>query len=425
MMKKTIDLLLVNAAQVVTCAGPTGPKRGLAMQDVGLIEAGAVAVDQGTITAVGPTAELQAAYEAAQVLDVDGRAVCPGLVDCHTHTVYGGDRVHEFELRLQGATYMEIMAAGGGIVSTMQQTRAAPAAALARAARRRLDQMLALGSTTVEIKTGYGLDPAAELKMLQVIEGLAQDHPCTLVPTFLGAHTLPPEFKEDGDGYVQQVMAEMLPQVAGWYRQSAFAAAEVPLFIDVFCEDHAFDVAQSRRILQAGQAAGLPAKIHVDQFNALGGLEMALSLGAVSADHLDVTGQDGFRLLAESDTISVLLPAVSFHLGLPYAPGRGLIDAGAAVALATDLNPGSAPCLSLPFVMAAACRYQNLSPAEALNAVTLNAAHALGLGRRLGSIEPGKMADLLVLEEADYRHLAYFLGGNPVAQVIKGGRLVR
>ena len=241
---------------------------------------------------LAPRLTCEAYYEARQTIDARGKAVCPGFVDSHTHTVYGGDRAHEFELRIKGASYMEIMAAGGGIVSTMRHTREASVDELAASARKRLDEMLALGSTTVEIKTGYGLDTATELKMLRVIEQLAQSHPCDIVPTFLGAHTAPPEYKDDTDGYTQLVIKEMLPEVVNWYYQSYFAANDVPLFIDVFCEDHAFDVEQSRRILQAGLDAGLKAKIHVDQFNSFGGVTMALELGAISVDHLDVTGQD-------------------------------------------------------------------------------------------------------------------------------------
>jgi imidazolonepropionase len=420
-----IDLLILNAAQVVTCAGGDRPKRGAAMQDVGLIQNGAVAVDGGLITAVGDTADLQDRYQPAKTIDAAGKAICPGFVDAHTHTVYAGDRAHEFELRIQGAGYMEIMAAGGGIVSTMRHTRAASVDELVALAARRLDEMLALGSTTIEIKTGYGLDLASELKMLEIIARLDQAHPCDIVPTFLGAHTVPPEYKDNAAGYVDLVIEEMVSAAAEWYRNSHFAAQEKPFFIDVFCEDHAFDVDQSRRVLSAGIAAGMQAKIHVDQFNSFGGLPMAVELGAVSADHLDASRPEEIITLAESDTVATPLPAVNFNLGLDhYADARAMLDAGAIVALATDINPGSAPCLSMPFVMAAACRYQKLLPSEALNAGTLNAAHALCLGSKVGSIEPGKQADLLILKEGDYRHIAYFFGHNPVETVIKNGRVV-
>ncbi len=424
-MTKVVDLLILNAAQIATCAGPDGPKRGAAMQDVGLIENGAVAVDAGKLVAVGDTGELDALYQGRQTIDASGKAICPGFVDPHTHTVFGGDRAHEFELRIKGAGYVEIMAAGGGIVSTMRHTRAASIGELVNSAAHRLDEMLALGSTTVEIKTGYGLDVASELKMLRVIEQLDLAHPCDILPTFLGAHTVPPEYQGDAEGYVALVIAAMIPAAAQWYRGSHFAARGMPFFIDVFCEDHAFDVEQSRRILEAGISAGMRAKIHVDQFNPLGGVPMAVALGAISADHLDFSGADAINRLADSDTVAVPLPAVNFNLGLDYyADARAMIDSGAVVALSTDLNPGSAPCYSMPLVMAIACRFQKLLPSEALNASTLNAAHAVGLSERLGSVEVGKQADLLILKEADYRHIAYFFGQNPVEMVIKRGRAV-
>jgi imidazolonepropionase len=426
-MPESIDLLIHSASHLATCAvtGDDGPRRGQRMQDVGLVENGAIAIHAGQIVATGPTSDLQRRFQAHQSIDASGHAICPGFVDPHTHIVYGGDRVHEFEMRIQGATYMEIMAAGGGIVSTMRHTRAASPETLLSSARQRLDQMLALGTTTVEIKTGYGLDLETELKMLDVIAELDRTHPCDVVPTFLGAHTVPPEYEGDAEAYTTLVLQEMLPRVVAWYRDSHFAAERTPLFVDVFCEDHAFNVDQSRRILQAALDAGLRAKIHVDQFNDLGGLQMALDLGATSADHLDVSGAQAIQRLAASDTIGIPLPAVNFNLGLnTYADARAMLDAGAAIALATDLNPGSAPCYSMPLVMAIACRQQRLLPSEALNASTLNAAHALNLAPHLGSLQPGKQADLLILQESDYRHAAYFFGHNPVNTVIKRGEVV-
>jgi imidazolonepropionase len=261
--------------------------------------------------------------------------------------------------------------------------------------------------------------------MLRAIEQLDQTHPGDIVPTFLGAHTVPPEYQADPAGYTQLVVEEMLPEVTNWYRQSHFATNGVPLSNDVFCEDHAFDVKQSSTILQAGIEAGLQAKLHVDQFNSFGGVTMAVRLGAISVDHLDVTGQAEIEILAQSETIATPLPAVNFNLGVDYyAKARAMIDAGAIVALSTDLNPGSAPCPSMPLVMAIACRFQKLLPSEALNASTINAAYALGLGDKVGSIAPGKQADLLILKASDYRHIPYFFGGNPVETVIKRGQVV-
>jgi imidazolonepropionase len=393
------------------------------MAEVGLMTEGAVAVADGEIVAVGPSADLRADYTAHKAINAGGKVICPGLVDPHTHAVYAGDRVNEFELRLGGATYMEILQAGGGIASTMQAVRAASVAQLVAETRPRLEAMLALGTTTVEIKTGYGLNTASELKMLRAIAALATSSPLDLVPTFLGAHVVPPEYKGRPDEYVALVIAEMLPTVVDWYNHSPFAHS--PFFGDVFCEANVFTVEQARRVLQAGLGLGLPPKIHADEFANLGGVALAVELSAVSADHLDVTPPSEVKALAQSNTVGVVLPAVNFNLGSAhFANARAMIEAGVALALATDLNPGSAPCPSMPLVMAIACRYQHLRPAEALNAATINAAYAVGLGHRLGSLEVGKQADLLVVNAPDYRHLTYQFGGNLVERVIKRGQVV-
>jgi imidazolonepropionase len=284
--------------------------------------------------------------------------------------------------------------------------------------------MLSLGTTTVEVKTGYGLDTDSELKMLDAIAGLDRQHPIELVPTFLGAHAVPPEYTGRTDAYVQLVVEEMIPAVARWWRSSSFAGR--PLYCDVFCEAGVFDRDQTRRVLEAGLVHGLPLKLHADEFESLGGVSLAVALGAISVDHLDVTQPDEIARLAASNTIGVLLPAVGLNLGSAHAaPARAMADAGVALALATDLNPGSAPCLSMPLTMAIACRYGRLLPAEALNAGTINAAYAVGLGERVGSIQAGKQADLCILDAHDYRDLIYWLGGNPVETVIKAGRVVR
>ncbi|MBT5875062.1 MAG: imidazolonepropionase, partial [Candidatus Latescibacteria bacterium] len=339
-----VDLMLINASQIITCASPGGPKRGKDMRVVDAIENGAVAIHEGRILDVGSTPDLLRLYTGIRTLDACGRAVCPGFVDPHTHAVFGGDRTAEFELRIKGASYMEIMAAGGGIVNTVLHTRQSSEESLLAKASSRLDDMLELGTTTVEIKTGYGLDTATELKMLRVIEGLATEHHCDVVPTFLGAHTVPEEYGGDSDAYTKFVIQEMMPEVVSWYRESSFAQESIPIFVDVFCEDHAFNVEQSRSVLNAGMESGFLSKIHVDQFNDLGGVEMAIELGVISADHLDATGQAGLDRIAQSGTIAVPLPAVNFNLGsYSFADARSMLDAGAAVALATDINPGSAP----------------------------------------------------------------------------------
>jgi imidazolonepropionase len=419
------ELIIHSAAQLATCAGSSKPKRREAMREVGIIPNGAIALAEGQILAVGTTPEILAHYTADEKLDVTGKTVCPGFVDAHTHLVYGGDRLDEFELRIIGKSYMEIMQTGGGIQNTVAKTRAASPEQLVREAMGRLDTMLKLGTTTAEVKTGYGLDTISELKMLQVIEQLAQSQPIELVPTFLGAHSLPPEYKADPDRYVQLVIEEMLPAVARWYAESYFAKKGIPCFIDVFCEQGVFDVAQTRRVLTAGKAYNLAPKIHVDEFVALGGTTAGIELGAISLDHLDHTPPSELAKLAGSNSVAVIIPAVNFNLGSThYAPARTMLDKGVALALATDINPGSAPCPSIPLVMAIAARYQRLLPAETLNAVTLNAAYALAMGERVGSLETGKQADLLVLDVPDYRHLAYQFGGNLVQAVYKRGRRV-
>ena len=423
-MTQFVDLLITHARQLVTCASD-GPKRGAALREVGLIEDGAVAALDGEIIAVGPTVDLLARYHARQTLDAAGKVVTPGFVDAHTHVVYAGDRVAEFEMRIQGATYMAIMAAGGGIVSTMRAVRAAPVAQLAAETRRRLDEMLMLGTTTTEVKSGYGLSTEAELKLLRTIEQLAESHPMTLIPTFLGAHAVPPDYQGRTDAYVDLVVDEMIPAAADWYRASSFARTQTPFFCDVFCEAGVFDVAQSRRVLAAGRARGMIPKLHADEFENLGGVTLGVELGAASVDHLDVTPPAEVARLAASDTVGVVIPAVNFNLGsCHFADARGLIDAGAALALATDINPGSAPTPSMPMVMAIAARYQKLLPAETLNAGAINAAYAIGMGERIGSLQAGKRADILILDTSDYRHLSYEFGKNFVETVIKDGKVV-
>jgi imidazolonepropionase len=419
-----VDLLVHSAAQLVTCASPGGPRRGAAMDDVGVMADGAVAIKDGRIVAVGPSEDLLARYVAEEELDATGCVVCPGFVDPHTHVVYAGDRVDEFERRIRGETYQQIAASGGGILSTVRATRAAAVPSIVDQSLARLDEMLSFGTTTVEAKTGYGLDAAAEMKLLRAIDRLDRTGPFELVPTFMAAHTVPPEFAGRGDAYVELVVEELLPAALAWYEASGFKADGRPMFVDVFCEHHAFSLAQARRVLEAGRDAGLALKAHVDQFTELGGLGLALELGATSVDHLDVTGADGVRALAASAAVGVVIPTASFNLGgARYADARSMIDAGAAIALTTDINPGSSPCPSLPLAMAIACRYQKLTPAEALVAGTINAAHAIGVGDRVGSLEPGKQADLLMLDAPDFRHLAAHFGGNPVAKVVKKGTI--
>ncbi len=419
------DQIIYNAGQLITCASQAGPKKGVEMGELGIIENGAVAIKDGLIAAAGPSQDVMRDHEAGNMIDAKGRVVIPGFVECHTHLVYGGHRLNEFELRIRGASYLEIMEAGGGIVSTMRHTREAGAADLIAQARKRLDQVLALGVTTCEVKTGYGLDTETELKMLHVIEELDKTHPVDLIPTFLPAHAFPPEYREKQDAYVSLVCEEMIPLAAKWYAASHFAEKGTPFFIDVFCEKNAFTLEQSKRVLKTGKGYGMKIKAHVDEFTNLGGARFAIENAATSIDHLDAISDEEIALLANSDTIGVVTPTVNFNFGsTEFADARKMIDAGCALALSTDFNPGSAPCPSLPNAMAIACRYQKLSPAEALNAATINAAFAVGLGNKIGSIAAGKQADLLILDMSDYRQLAYEFGGNPIGQVIKNGQSI-
>ena len=416
------DLIITNIGQLVTCASAGKPKRGSEMRHIGSIEDGAVAIAGGKFIAIGRHDEISSQFIAAETIDAGGKAVCPGFVDPHTHIVFAGDRLDEFELKIQGADYLEILKKGGGIISTVRKTREASFEELVEKSGKLLDKMLACGTTTAEIKTGYGLDTQTELKMLRVIEELDRTHAIDIVPTFLAAHAIPPEFKGDGDGYVDLICSEMLPSAWEWFQASHFASNGVPFFADVFCERNAFDLNQSRRVLETAASLGFRLKAHVDQFTSLGGSGLGIAAGATSIDHLDTISNADIEKLAMSDTIGIVIPTENFNAGrTQFAPARHLIDGGCSIAISTDFNPGSAPCPSQPMAMAIACRYQKLLPSETLSAATVNAAFAAGLGSSVGSIEPGKLADVLFLDTHDYRLAAYEFGGNLIAGVMKRG----
>lgn len=416
------DRIVHNIGQLLTCSSPNGPKRGEAMRDVGIIEDGAVAIADGRFVGVGTSAEILAEFESVELLDAEGHVVSPGFVDPHTHIVYAGDRLNEFELKIKGAGYLGILAAGGGIISTVQHTRAATEEKLIESALKRLDKMLACGTTTCEIKTGYGLDTETELKMLRVIGELSRRHPMMIVPTFLAAHTIPPEFKDNAAGYVEHVFQDMLPLAWEWFESSDFASKGIPFYCDIFTERNSFDLDQMRRLLETATSLGFSIKAHVDQFTNLGGSKLGIELGAASIDHLDAISDGEIEQLANSNTIGIVIPTENFNAGkTQFAPARRMIDAGCAVALSTDYNPGSAPCPSMPMAMAIACRYQKLLPSEALNASTINAAYSIGLGEIHGSIETGKNADFLVIDATDFREIAYVFGGNLVTDIFKAG----
>ena len=413
-------MLIHSASQLLTLTG--GPQRGRDLGRLGILEDGAVLVRGEQIVQVGSSAGLRAAFPDEPALDASGCVVIPGLVDPHTHVIWAGDRAGEFEMKMGGTPYLDILAAGGGIISTVRATRAASLESLVTQTRARLLRMFLHGTTTVEAKTGYGLQTAAELRLLQALIALDHEGPLELAITFLGAHAIAPEFKDDPQGYTDHVCETMLPILGPWWQNHA---PRLPLpFVDVFCENQAFDLAQSRQILTRAMELGFPLKIHADEFDNLGGASLAVELGAASADHLVRTSDTDIAALGQSDTVAVSLPCTPFGLAeRDYTPARKLLDAGAILALATDCNPGTAWNESMQFVIALACRALKLTPAQAIAASTINSAHAIRRADRIGSIEPGKQADLLVLSVPDYRHLGYRFGANLVRQVVKRGHV--
>ncbi|MFL6214200.1 MAG: imidazolonepropionase [Blastocatellia bacterium] len=416
------ELLITNAAQLVTLAGAQRPRVGTEMRALGIIEDGALLVRDDTIAAVGTTAEVEPlASQAAERLDVKGRVVMPGFVDAHTHPVFAGTREDEYEMRAEGFTYQEIAARGGGIRSTVRRTRAASEDELFQSALPRVGWMLEHGTTTVEAKSGYGLTLDDELKLLRVIRRLDRETPLTLVPTFLGAHEIPDEYRGSQPGqrradYIRLLMDEMLPRVA---------RERLARFADIFCESHVFTVAEARHILARAKQLGLGLRLHADQLTLCGGGKLAAELGAITADHLEWIDEAGIRRLAGAGVAAVLLPGAVFNLGLTrYAPARALIDAGVSVVIATDFNPGSSPTPSMQMALSIACTQMRMTPAEAVTAATINAAYTLDLGHRIGSLEVGKQADVVVYEASDYRQIPYIFGINHALLTIKAGRAV-
>jgi len=413
-------MLIHSASQLLTLSG--GPQRGRDLGNLGILENGAVLIRDEKIVAVSSTDELRASYPNEPTLDASGCVVLPGFVDPHTHVIWGGDRAAEFEMRLEGKHYLDILAAGGGILSTVHATRAASIESLIAQTRPRLLRMFATGTTTVEAKTGYGLQTATELRLLKALLILADEGPLDLAMTFLGAHAIAPEYKDDPPGYADLIVETMLPLVQLWWQTHA---PRLPLpFVDVFCENKAFDLVQTRQILEKAKSLGFPLKIHADEFDNLGGTSLAVELGAASADHLVKTSEVDMRALGNSDTVAVSLPCTPFGLAEhAYTPAQKILEAGGILALATDCNPGTAWNESMQFVIALACRYMGLTPAQAIAASTINAAYAIRRADSIGSLEPAKQADLLVLSVPDYRHLGYRFGTNLVKQVIKRGRV--
>jgi len=413
-------MLIHSASQLLTLT--KDPQRGDRLGELGIIQNGAVLVEGSIILETGATAALLARFPDEEQLDVSGCVLMPGFVDPHTHLVWAGDRAAEFEMRLQGRSYMDIMAAGGGIQSTVNATRSAGFNDLLSQTRQHAHGIFSMGTTSAEAKSGYGLELGSEIKQLEVLLKLDIEGPLELFPTFLGAHAVPKEYQDHADEYVALICEKMLPEVMRWWNTNA-KSRPLP-FVDVFCEKGAFNLLQSRRILETAKSMGFPLKIHADEFENLGGAALAAELGAASADHLVKTSAEDIRVLAASQTAAVSLPCTPFGLAeKEYTPAKEIIQAGGLLALASDLNPGTAWCGSMQFVIALACRYMRLTPAQALAASTINAASAVGQAERLGSIHPGKQADMLVLSVGDYRHLAYQFGGNLVNKVIKKGKV--
>jgi imidazolonepropionase len=416
----TDSLLITGASQLLTLRG-RGARRGSSLSNLGLIKDGAVLVCDDLIAAVGTRAQIEALPEsrAAEKLDLGGRVALPGFVDSHTHLVHAASRAEEYELKIAGASYEEIARKGGGILNSVKKLRAATADALKQRAAAALKQFAAYGTTTIEAKSGYGLDVSSELKILRLQKELAAEQPLEIVSTFLGAHVVPAEYQRKAGGaerYIQLIEQNLLPEIG----ESRLAE-----FCDVFCDRGAFTVKQSKRVLQAGRQWGLAPRLHAEQLSRTGATRLAILLRAVSCDHLEQVNGSDIQALGKSETVATLLPGCGFHLGLKrYAPARALIDAGAIVSLATDYNPGTSPTLSMPMILSLACTQLRMTPAEAIAAATINAAYSLRREKRIGSLEVGKEADLAIFEVADYREIPYYFGVNHCWMTVKRGRVI-
>jgi imidazolonepropionase len=415
------NMIIKNAAELVTCSGFSA-KKGKEMADLRIIEDGAVIIKEGLIETVGQTGNIEKQFKKSganhsdfDIIDARGKAVLPGFVDSHTHLVFGGYRAEEFSWRLRGDSYMEIMQRGGGIANTVNATRQASAEELLKSGIKRLNSMLSFGVTTVEGKSGYGLDRETEIKQLEVMARLNQIHYLDVVSTFLGAHAVPQEYKSKQEAFIDFMATDVLPRVAD---------QNLAEFCDIFCEKSVFSVEQSRRLLTRAKELGLKLKLHADEIVQLGGAELAAELGAVSADHLLQASEQGIKDMAAAGVVATLLPATAFSLKESYANGRKMIDSNCAVALATDFNPGSCFTESIPLVFALAALHMNISTEEAINALTINGAAALSRADQIGSIDSGKKGDLIVLEFPSYTYIPYHLGVSTVEKVIKQGNLV-
>lgn len=410
------DLIIINAREIATmkCAGIA--KTGVQMKDAGIIQNAGLAIKDGLIVAIGPSLEIESKYTWDEAIDAEGKILTPGFVDSHTHPVFVHTREDEFAMRLEGRSYVEIALAGGGIRSSIESTRAASLEELYDLAMKRIARMIPLGTTTLEAKSGYGLTTESELKQLEVIRKLKENLPIDVVPTFMGAHEFPAEYKDDHEAYIKILCAEMIPAVV---------EQGVAEFCDIFTEAHVYSIEESRRVLSCAAEHGLKLKIHADEIEAIGGAELAAELKCVSADHLGAASDKGIQAMKAAGVIPVLLPATLFSLRAKnYARGRYMIDCGLPVAIASDYNPGSCNCDSMPFTMSLACLQMGFSPAEALTAATINAAHALGRGQSCGSLEIGKQADIIIWDIPSINFIPYHLGSSHIIRVLKLGQSI-
>ena len=411
-----VDMMISNIKQLITLRGTPQPKTGKEMEDLSIIEDGAIAIDKGKIVAVGKSPEIDQNFTTPNFVNARHKVVMPGFVDPHTHPVFVNTRENEFEMRIKGKSYVEISQSGGGIRSSINSVRKASEEELFELSYKRIKKMISNGTTTLEAKSGYGLSTESEIKMLRVIKKLSDTLPIDIVPTFLGAHEFPPEYKDDREEYIRILKEDMLPEVKN---------QNLAEYCDIFTEDHVFSVNQSRDILYRAKQLGFKIKMHADEIEPIGGAELAAELGAVSADHLGAATDRGIEAMKNSGVIATLLPGTIFSLGMKsYARARFMIDSGLPVALATDYNPGSCNCDSMQFIITLACLQMKMTPAEAITASTINAAYALGMGDKIGSLEVGKQADFLIMNIPSYQFLPYHFGSNNVQVVYKNGKRI-
>jgi imidazolonepropionase len=413
---RQVDTLIINAAQLVTLQGPAKARTKLEMRDLAVIEDGAIAIANGIILEVGTTAAILQNYQSSQIIDATHKVVMPGFVDPHTHPVFVHTREKEYAMRIEGKTYVEIAQSGGGIRSTISSTREADSQLLVDLAKKRIDRMISLGTTTLEAKSGYGLTTESEIQQLEVIRQLQNELAIDIIPTFMGAHEFPAEYKNNHEAYIEILENEMLPAVA----KSGLAQ-----YCDIFTEAHVYSIAESRRVLNRAKSLGFKLRMHADEIEPIGGAELAAELNCISADHLGATSEAGMQAMAAKNVIAVLLPGTIFSLGLPkYANARQMIENGVAVALATDYNPGSCNCDSMQLIISLACSQMRMTPEEAITASTYNAACVLEMEAKTGSLEPGKQADIIILDIPSYLYIPYHIGSNSVKTVIKKGQVI-